>query len=576
MSCLTVDSKGYYSVSFPKPSPTCTKQEVQGLFGLFGKIAECKCANKTVTISFETELAARKAIHTLGDKFNIEAQSSRPDLEEETENTDSMETEIYIGNIPAQLSKEELTMMLQDYHLIQLRMFNKNTKRFAFAKFIGLHEACQAVIAFHNKVVYGREIVLRLVCDKPESEEESSIVESVEENAADGDVGENQYKDLPMEGNGPYPQLFIGNIPLNYNLEQIKRELNTSYPNTIGQIVLKNADHNKNKMAFVEVRNKKVGDGIIADLNASMIQEHRVIVTWSKASVSQFNHNPLKLQVHIGNIPSSLKKDDIKKLVEEFGPVSNISLKKDVDFNFSFVDVDTELIARNIIAGLNHKSVQGRQLRADFSAKGHQLLRKLGTHVHDEQDSLHSTESGGKDQDVTNSLDTSLSKQSVKNILPNSSHVSIDSRQPSAPETSRSKLLRSILTNSKHDTQNEQCQAKVANPRAMKMETPVEQNGLLDSEAAIENASDHGGHHQHNWKSHQNISDIQQVLGSTVPMQSKCKTAVQLCQRAQVFMSEALDDCPFCQKTNQLMNDLLLLLQDMNEQAHSDRVANNT
>ena len=72
-------------------------------------------------------------------------------------------------------------------------------------------------------------------------------------------------------------------------------------------------------------------------------------------------------KIYVGNLPFSIKDDDLKKLFEEFGETVEVVVISDKfsgrSKGFGFVTFSNEEDAQKAISGMNEKEVEGRALK---------------------------------------------------------------------------------------------------------------------------------------------------------------------------------------------------------------------
>ncbi|OGV24347.1 MAG: hypothetical protein A2475_05250 [Ignavibacteria bacterium RIFOXYC2_FULL_35_21] len=71
------------------------------------------------------------------------------------------------------------------------------------------------------------------------------------------------------------------------------------------------------------------------------------------------------MNIYVGNLPASATEDSLKDMFTEFGEVHSVKIIMDRDTNlsrgFGFIEM-SENAARNAMAGLNGKEVEGKEL----------------------------------------------------------------------------------------------------------------------------------------------------------------------------------------------------------------------
>lgn len=79
----------------------------------------------------------------------------------------------------------------------------------------------------------------------------------------------------------------------------------------------------------------------------------------------------MQKKLFIGNIPFTVKEEDLKTKLEEFGVVEELKLIKDRDTGrskgFGFVTFATQAEAEKAISGLNNVEYDGRKLRVNMA-----------------------------------------------------------------------------------------------------------------------------------------------------------------------------------------------------------------
>jgi RNA recognition motif-containing protein len=77
----------------------------------------------------------------------------------------------------------------------------------------------------------------------------------------------------------------------------------------------------------------------------------------------------LKMNIYVGNLPWSVKDDELRNLFTEFGDVSNANVIMDKfsgrSRGFGFVEMPDSSAAENAIKSLNEKEIGGRNLRVN-------------------------------------------------------------------------------------------------------------------------------------------------------------------------------------------------------------------
>ncbi|ODJ87448.1 RNA-binding protein [Candidatus Thiodiazotropha endolucinida] len=75
------------------------------------------------------------------------------------------------------------------------------------------------------------------------------------------------------------------------------------------------------------------------------------------------------MNIYVGNLPWSVKDDELRQLFTEFGDVSSANVIMDKfsgrSRGFGFVEMPDSLAAENAIKALNEKEVGGRNLRVN-------------------------------------------------------------------------------------------------------------------------------------------------------------------------------------------------------------------
>jgi RNA recognition motif-containing protein len=73
-----------------------------------------------------------------------------------------------------------------------------------------------------------------------------------------------------------------------------------------------------------------------------------------------------KMNIYVGNLAPSVTEDDLRRAFMDFGQVTTITMTKDpltgAGRGFGFVDMPDNAAARQAIAGLDGKSLQGRMI----------------------------------------------------------------------------------------------------------------------------------------------------------------------------------------------------------------------
>jgi RNA recognition motif-containing protein len=77
----------------------------------------------------------------------------------------------------------------------------------------------------------------------------------------------------------------------------------------------------------------------------------------------------LKMNIYVGNLPWSVKDDELRNLFTEFGDVSNANVIMDKfsgrSRGFGFVEMPDSSAAEDAIKALNEKEIGGRNLRVN-------------------------------------------------------------------------------------------------------------------------------------------------------------------------------------------------------------------
>ena len=80
------------------------------------------------------------------------------------------------------------------------------------------------------------------------------------------------------------------------------------------------------------------------------------------------------MEIYVGNLSGNVTKEDLKKVFETFGTVSQVKLKKDLftgkNKGYAFVVMTTDSEAKAAIKGLNGQDLQGQSLKVS-EARSH-------------------------------------------------------------------------------------------------------------------------------------------------------------------------------------------------------------
>ena len=73
------------------------------------------------------------------------------------------------------------------------------------------------------------------------------------------------------------------------------------------------------------------------------------------------------MKLYVGNLPFSVTEEDLRKLFESYGELSEVVLIKDKysgrSKGFGFVTIDDDAAAKKAIEEMNGKDVEGREIK---------------------------------------------------------------------------------------------------------------------------------------------------------------------------------------------------------------------
>jgi cold-inducible RNA-binding protein len=79
------------------------------------------------------------------------------------------------------------------------------------------------------------------------------------------------------------------------------------------------------------------------------------------------------MKIHVGNLSTETKKEDLKTAFETFGAVTNVSLASDKDTGkprgFAFVEMSSSDEGAKAILGLNDKEMNGKNITVQEARK---------------------------------------------------------------------------------------------------------------------------------------------------------------------------------------------------------------
>ncbi|CAI9724513.1 XP_029637449.1uncharacterized protein LOC115212823 isoform X2 [Octopus vulgaris] len=94
---------------------------------------------------------------------------------------------IYIGNIPTNISQEEIEKFFSEVKIVELKLINNGIKTYGMAKCINNEEAGKALELYRDKELNGRRLVLRKFKNKKGNDGDTSEAENVSEISGNSD-----------------------------------------------------------------------------------------------------------------------------------------------------------------------------------------------------------------------------------------------------------------------------------------------------------------------------------------------------------------------------------------------------
>ncbi|KAL3865760.1 hypothetical protein ACJMK2_043117 [Sinanodonta woodiana] len=373
--------KGLFSVCFQnKPSnglDTC--EDVIAKFSEAGNVADVNIIQSFTFVRFKEEAEATKALKLFKNELNVKMANEK-DREKDKVNGDIRHrevedgkgkygmrnsrgkddllispkeesskslTEVFIGNIPFDSSKEELERLLSPFQLQDLRIRRENNKVYAFAAFMNIECAKTCCTKMNEFTWKGRNLYVRLASEPRENKDGSS------------DAGEDVL-------GRKYPTEKLARSSLNNDAKQ------HDITEKLANLTVHTGQGGKRGVKLSNDDDMPPLEHILDDNETDDMPE--LELTETKKSPSRNEAREKGVQMLIGNFPYGTSEGDLMVLFKKFG-AEEIFIMNTATTNrstYAFTRVADLVQAKLAITELDQTIFHGRRLMVGIADKTYQ------------------------------------------------------------------------------------------------------------------------------------------------------------------------------------------------------------
>uniref|UniRef100_A0A0D6R040 RRM domain-containing protein n=1 Tax=Araucaria cunninghamii TaxID=56994 RepID=A0A0D6R040_ARACU len=245
-------------------------------------------------------------------------------------------TEVFIGNLPRDTTKEELTSLCEECG----EVFDISVKR----------EADKAEYAF---VTFRTKEIAKQAIEK---------------------LNGTEFKDkkLRVSESQPKNRLFLGNIPSNWKEEDLSKLVSEQGPGFQHVELIKDPkDSTRNRgFAFVEYYNKACAEKAMKNMVRSKFKLDDKVITVKWASSQRSSTEEVK-SVYVRNLPESVTEEQLKELFGRHGEVTKVVLLEQkpgqAKRDFGFVHFADHATAMKAVEKTEKYELEGRELTVSLA-----------------------------------------------------------------------------------------------------------------------------------------------------------------------------------------------------------------